>query len=418
MSRDAVSDEQSPDIAIAQSGTDPSCPVTTTSQTTIVPLERNSTSDAAITTYTPSKPRESAWTCRLPKELMTIIFEFIIESDWIDRGRFVIGSEWADVQALARLQATSSAMYTLVTPFLYRSINLDQDTAKKLFSLFESVAPSDYRLFAQTVPLNIHPIDLPLPHRLHSHFKHTRDLSLFLDDYDYSLLTLSNFSSYIKVVHGLEFMGGATLWPMMKRLVLKIQDLWTGRAYPAAGMLFSCIPTKYLLIELPEVLVEEVDGDNFGYEDWVEIVSKMSAEHVEIINYQLDFRWIPSASSSITLRFLADCHSFDDSLYGSIGDIREVDEIKLYRCSDQIIGEIDACLRREMQERALYRINRDLTIGISREGHEEETGIEWRVYRAKDFVESDENLVESDEDLVESDDGECLSCQIFGHSRY
>jgi hypothetical protein len=145
----------------------------------------------------------------------------------------------------------------------------------------------------------------------------------------------------------------------------------------------------------------------------VTAVSEIPAEHVEIINYQVAFCWIPSAFSSITLRFLDDYHWFHrSSVCRFLSDQPQVDMIKLYKCSHQMVGQIDQAIWEAMRTRARDGNNRDFTIGISRDGHEQtENHIEWRVYRAKDFVKSDENL-------VESDDGEYLSCQIYRHSRY
>ena len=131
--------------------------------------------DAAPGQVEPSKPtRTSSWTCRLPSEIMGLICEDVV---W-DR----------DQQSLSRLQSTSSAMYTMVTPYFFRHTRVNQHMAIVLFSLFNGFPKTDNNRFLHPIPEGVHLVDLHPAYRLRKFFSHMVTFSVYLRE-DLRLLT-------------------------------------------------------------------------------------------------------------------------------------------------------------------------------------------------------------------------------------
>lgn len=96
--------------------------------------------------------RNSAWTCRLPKDLMSNIFMMLADDK--------------DAKSLAAVQSTSSAMYLVATPHLYLHLHIDMEHLAYLLRLFEDLSP-DPLLYTQDQSKSCrHPLDLDLYHRL------------------------------------------------------------------------------------------------------------------------------------------------------------------------------------------------------------------------------------------------------------
>jgi hypothetical protein len=112
------------------------------------------------------RPIPSAWTCRLPAELMDLVLEGLVEQK-------ALGT-------IAAIQSASRATDTLAAPYLYRHIILNQPQLINLFGLFETFARSDNRLFLQSShhEQDTHLLDLHVCHRLRSLFSYFRSLSL------------------------------------------------------------------------------------------------------------------------------------------------------------------------------------------------------------------------------------------------
>jgi hypothetical protein len=106
----------------------------------------------------------SAWTCRLPAELMGLVLEGLVEQK-------VLGT-------IAAIQSASRATDTLAAPYLYRHIILNQPQLINLFGLFETFARSDNRLFLQSShhEQDTRLLDLHVCHRLRSLFSYFRSL--------------------------------------------------------------------------------------------------------------------------------------------------------------------------------------------------------------------------------------------------
>jgi hypothetical protein len=122
-----------------------------------------------ITPPSSSIPRISAWTGRLPPELFMKILEILGE-----RGD-------TDPVSLCRLQRTSSAVYWIVTPIVYRHLKLTMKSAVQLFDVFNRIPATDRRsILDQLQPGvdHIYPTDIPLIHRLRWMLSKTRSITL------------------------------------------------------------------------------------------------------------------------------------------------------------------------------------------------------------------------------------------------
>lgn len=146
------------------------------------------------------QPRKPTWICRLPSELMARVCEILVK----DICQYT----------LSKLRVTSSAMYTLVTPYLYQHLHLDQFTAVSFFDLFQKFPPSDNRRFFYPVPPNIHLIDMHPADRLQAVLSNTTTLTLtFRDDsLDHLPPTyIKGLERYKDLVIGLSTFEGPTL---------------------------------------------------------------------------------------------------------------------------------------------------------------------------------------------------------------
>lgn len=110
--------------------------------------------------------RQNSWTYRLPVDLLSIVLEYLTEDK-------ALGT-------LAALQSTFRATYSIVTPYLYRQIAIDQTQAFDLFGQFEEFPRCENRLICQPIPLGTHTLDLHLGQRLRACVSNTQTLSLDL----------------------------------------------------------------------------------------------------------------------------------------------------------------------------------------------------------------------------------------------
>jgi hypothetical protein len=94
--------------------------------------------------------RISKWTCRLPKELMHKFLSIVAHNK--------------DADSLRNLQSTSSAVYSVVSPYLYRHLTLKTDGLIKLLRLFDDVV-LDLEVFSlDYATTDQHPLDMHFYH--------------------------------------------------------------------------------------------------------------------------------------------------------------------------------------------------------------------------------------------------------------
>lgn len=123
------------------------------------PDEPDTTTAEPVATLLPPF-RQSEWTCSVPSEILSMILELLVKDEAL--------------RTIANVQSTSSAMYTLATPYLYREINLTLRSAVYLFGQFAGIPRVDNRLFRDIVPADTHLLDLHVCHRLRAFFAHTQ----------------------------------------------------------------------------------------------------------------------------------------------------------------------------------------------------------------------------------------------------
>ena len=258
-------------------------------------------------------PVPSAWTCRLPAELMGRVLEGLVDQE-------ALGT-------LAAIQSTSRATYTLATPYLYRHIILDQRQLINLFGLFETFPRSHNRLFLQSSDQqpDTHLLDLHICHRLRSFFSDTRTLSLeFRPIIAADCFDRSRTTRYRELANGLIAFEESTLWPILEKCVFAMQDLPGRNVFPDPGIsdldpteqaplfddVFSCIRPKHLLIILPDPPAARLDA--FANSGWMPYFQKLQADHVELVNFSRG-DGIPVATSSLIIKFRQwdDIHSID-----------------------------------------------------------------------------------------------------------
>jgi hypothetical protein len=147
-----------------------------------------------------AQPRISTWTCRLPFELMSKICEILVKD--------------LNHHTLTNLQGTSSAMYTLTTPYLYQHLHLDEFTAISFFNLFHTFPISDNRRFFHPIPQNIHLVDMHPAGRLRAVLSNTSTLSLTFRDESVDHITptyIKGLERYKDLVIGLSTFKVPTL---------------------------------------------------------------------------------------------------------------------------------------------------------------------------------------------------------------
>ena len=127
-----------------------------------------------ITPPSSSIPRISAWTGRLPPELLIKIMDIIAKRDD------------TDTTSLCRLQRTSSAVYNVVTPILYQDLNLTAESALKLVNVFHHIPPAERKDTIEQTPAgsdDSHPMDMHIVQRLRWTLSQTRSITLIIPLY-------------------------------------------------------------------------------------------------------------------------------------------------------------------------------------------------------------------------------------------
>jgi hypothetical protein len=123
----------------------------------------------------------------------------------------------------SNLQATSSAMYSLVTPYLYQHLHLDQFTAISFFNLSQTFPITDNRRFFHPVPQDIHLMDMHPADGLRAHLSNTSTLSLTFRDesVDHILPTyIKGLGRYKDLVIGPSTFQGPTLLPSLRQCII------------------------------------------------------------------------------------------------------------------------------------------------------------------------------------------------------
>jgi hypothetical protein len=147
-----------------------------------------------------TQSRISSWTCQLPSELIAKVCKILVKD--------------LNHHTLSNLQGTSSAIYTLTTPYLYQHLHLDQFTAISFFNLFQTFPLSDNKRLLHPVHPNIHLVDMHPADRLRVVLSNTSTLSLTFRDESVDHITptyIKGLQRYKDLVIGLSTFKVPTL---------------------------------------------------------------------------------------------------------------------------------------------------------------------------------------------------------------
>jgi len=245
--------------------------------------------------------RQSDWTCRLPADLMVKICR-----ELKDQG---------DLRTLSRLQLISSCLYTLVTPYLYRHIQLNQITAIHFFKLFSTFPQKDNQLFFQPVPAHPHLLDLHIFYRLRSFlsYKITFTFTLLEGPQPVPMDYIEVLESYKDLTCGLSIFNAPTLWPSLVRTIIDLrpslnnENNQTVRAtYPSEYIMyfesiFAKLHPKQMRLILPES--NSLDVDHYA-DNWSYCLRHLRAESMRLYDLcPLNPDGILQATSSLFLYF-------------------------------------------------------------------------------------------------------------------
>jgi len=245
--------------------------------------------------------RQSAWTCRLPADLMVKICR-----ELKDQG---------NLGTLSRLQLISSCLYTLVTPYLYRHLKLNQSTAIHFFKLFSTFPQKDYQLFFKPVPAHSHLLDLHIIYRLRSFLSYTITFTFTLLEgpqpvpMDY----IEVLESYKDLTCGLSIFNAPILWPGLARTVIDLrpslndENIQTVRTtYPSECIMyfesiFAKLHPKQMRLILPES--NSLDVDHYA-DNWSYCLRHLRAESIRLYDFcPFNPDGLPQASSTLRLQF-------------------------------------------------------------------------------------------------------------------
>jgi hypothetical protein len=325
--------------------------------------------------------RQSAWTGRLPREIMTHILEILaIETK---------------LGTLARCQEMSSGVYTLVTPTLYRHITISEKGALKLLCPFQGISQSDRLLFLQLAPQIDHPFDIPLPNRLRFSLKHTQCLSLEMDDYDTDIQLVQD---YIELAHALNYFGTMDLWPSLKQITLDLTrdpvNIGPIHSIPYRYNIIEAVVAgmqiKHLVVKLPNPFPSKAPRRQ-PMNLWGQLMSNIKVDSIDIINYGDErYLWGPSVSKSFSIQF---SESLAINPWGELGLATyrlcpTVKTIKIFGINENAPEyrlRYEAMLYKDiMGDRLAVGNEEDLKIGYVSKGQDEKD-IVWRVLKAKDY---------------------------------
>ena len=217
---------------------------------------------------------------------------------------------------LAEMQQTSSAMYTVVTPLLYRHIRLGLAKVVPFYNLFTMFPQSDNQRFFHSVPTTPHLIDMHIADRVRVSLSYTVifTLSFWDEPFEFPPRYVEGPNRYKDLVTGLSAFEAPTLWPALECFTIDLGQVpgVLEREYNERDLdpetfepLFEAICAKShprnMVVRFPSP--PELDRD-VHHATWESSLRKLSAEHIDCVEYDpRDKTLIPRASSSLTLRF-------------------------------------------------------------------------------------------------------------------
>lgn len=125
------------------------------------------------------------------------------------------------MRALSAMQETSSAIYVIATPFLYRCLRLSNSAMITLLDNFGDTYEIQ-NVISKDPDEDAHPIDYHLYHRLRWALSSVKEIHLtLLPNRDMSDDCLE---PYTEICTALKVFGRPCLWPKLDRVSVKVRD--------------------------------------------------------------------------------------------------------------------------------------------------------------------------------------------------
>jgi hypothetical protein len=220
----------------------------------------------------------------------------------------------APISALRAVQQTSSAIYGVATPFLYRYLRVTSPQIMSLLRLFCGIEEIQEVILLDRNN-HIHPLDLHLYHRLRLALSFVQELDLTIcSNRDMSAGWLID---YIELCTVLRRLNLPHLWPALDKVSIRVRDGCGQKTSDPDS--YACFPydnamiraigstllPTYLHIELPDPPSNKhFKADLTGRSS---SLYSMRADHVTVSNITDSCQGSPFARLSLTLGFSARC---------------------------------------------------------------------------------------------------------------
>jgi hypothetical protein len=218
----------------------------------------------------------------------------------------------APTAALRAIQQTSSAIYEVVTPFLYRYLRVTSSEITSMLRSFHEVVGAREAILRDPGD-DIHPLDYHLYHRLRWTLSSVQEIHLTLS----SCWTMDSdwLRDYTELCTVLRRLDRPHLWPTLDKVSVKVRDSLARKTtdldsyYSYEGTMIRAIgPTlrpTFLDIELPD----PPPNKHFQpvLSDLRSSLYSMRADHVTVSNITDSCQGSPFARLSLTLGFSPRC---------------------------------------------------------------------------------------------------------------
>ena len=231
-----------------------------------------------------------------------------LSTDLVQRRRSPVAALWA-------VQQTSSAIYQVATPYLYRYLRITHHGLILLLRNFRNITRI-HEVINQDPEINSHPLDFQLYHRLQWALSFV--LELHLTVYSNHSMAWDCLTMYTEICTALKVLGRPPLWSALDKVGVTVREM--GENETADQHSYACLydsafmraigPTlhpTFLAIELPDPPL----NTHFKVEPVLEglrsSLCSMRADHVTVSNLSDFSQGIPSARLSLTIGFSARC---------------------------------------------------------------------------------------------------------------
>jgi len=125
------------------------------------------------------------------------------------------------VAALWAVQQTSSAMYQVATPYLYRYLRITHHQLILLLRNFRNITRI-HEVIIQDPEFNSHPLDFPLYHRLQWALSFVKELHLTV--YSNHSMAWDCLTIYTEICTALKVLGRPPLWSALDKIGVRVRE--------------------------------------------------------------------------------------------------------------------------------------------------------------------------------------------------